>query len=214
MPAVLFPPLTLEEARNTLLMGKCIAFPTETFYGLGCDAMNADAVGALFSLKKRSLAMPLPVVINSTDMLNDLVTHISEGARALMDRFWPGPLSIIFPARPEVPDLLTANAHRIAVRFSPHPAVLELCRATGRVLVASSANVSGRPPAARLQDLDPELSGGIEGVYQTGPEPGGEKPSSVVEVQEKRGRAVVRILRPGLITGQDLRTAGFEVQEP
>lgn len=213
MSAPLFPHLSLDEACDALVAGKLIAFPTETFYGLGCNAMNADAVGAVFSLKKRSLAMPLPVVISSTDMLDDLVINVSETTRSLIETFWPGPLSILLPARPEVPDLLTANAHKIAVRFSPHPAVLELCRATGRVLVASSANISGRPPAARFADLDPELSRGIEGVYNAGPEPAGESPSTVLEVREKQGRGTVCILRPGAISEHDLRSAGFTVQE-
>lgn len=209
-----FPRLSLDQAKNFLLAGKVIIFPTETFYALGCDAMNPDAVGLVFSLKRRALSMPLPVVIGSRDMLPQVTRRLSAFAEKLMDAFWPGPLSIVMRATPEVPDLLTANAHRIAVRFSPHPAVLELCKATGKILVASSANISGTEPAARINQLVPELLSGTAGIYASAPDPEGGLPSTVVDTWEKAdGSGTVRILRPGVITADALLAAGFEVQD-
>ncbi len=204
--------LSLEDACHALREGRAIVFPTETFYGLGCNALDPDAVGIIFSIKKRALNMPLPVVIAAREEVGRVAAHVPDTAALLMERFWPGPLSIVLPAHPEVPDLLTANAGRIAVRFSPHPAVLELCIATGMVLVASSANISGEPSAARREDLSPELLAGTAGIYEEGPPPPGGLSSTVVDVVQSREGSVVRILRQGVITESVLRDAGFAVE--
>ncbi|MDL2315896.1 threonylcarbamoyl-AMP synthase [Desulfovibrio sp. OttesenSCG-928-A18] len=201
--------LSLEMARDALLRGSMLIFPTETFYALGCDAMNPDAVGRVFSLKKRPLTLPLPVVIGAMEQLERLVSHVTPVARELMRLFWPGPLSLVLPARDEVPDLLTANVGRVAVRFSPHPAVLELCRATRSILVASSANISGGPPAASRSELPPALVQGSAGLYASGPEPAGTLPSTILGVTGRRGKEVLRVLRQGAISEQVLRDAGF-----
>lgn len=207
------PFLTLEAACEALARGEAVLFPTETFYGLGCDAMNPDAVGGVFSTKKRALSMPLPVVIGSRDKLAFVAAHVPPLAEALMDAFWPGPLSIVLPANPEVPDLLTANAGRIAVRFSPHPAVLDLCRVTDKVLVASSANLSGKPSVTRPEAIEPELLANTAGLYSVGPAPAGGLPSTVVDVLDGRDASYVRVLRHGAISLQALEAAGFTVSD-
>ncbi len=203
--------LTLEAATAALHEGKLIIFPTETFYALGCDAMNPDAVGRVFSVKKRALNMPLPVVIAALVDLGSLTPHFSEEAKKLAEAFWPGPLSLVLPARPEVPDLLTANAGRIAVRFSPHPAVVRLCEAAGMVLVSSSANISGRAPASRMEDLDSDLFSGVAGIYDEPPAPAGGKPSTVVDIVAQRGGFAARILREGAVSAADMDRAGIPV---
>ena len=203
--------LTLAQANSALTEGKLLIFPTETFYALGCDAMNPDAVGAVFSLKKRPLSMPVPVVIGSLSMLPLLTGHVSECVTRLMDAFWPGPLSIVLPSKSELPDLLTSNTHRIAVRISAHPAVQALCEASGRILVSSSANLSGLPPAARPEDLAPELRRGAAGIFSCGPPPSGALPSTVVDVRQTREESAVRVLRHGAVSLDALREAGFTV---
>lgn len=205
--------LHLDDACKALAHGKLVVFPTETFFALGCDAMNPDAVGSVFSIKKRSLTMPLPVVIADRQDLERIAVYIPDAASALMDAFWPGSLSIVLPARPEVPELLTANAGRIAVRFSPHPAVLALCRASGMVLAASSANISGEPSVSSSEALPPEIVQGIEGIYMQDPMPEGKLPSTVVDILEKRDGPIVRILRPGAVSFSDMCAAGFNVTE-
>ncbi len=206
--------LTLDAACEALRAGKVIVFPTETFFGLGCDAMNPDAVGRVFSVKKRALTMPLPVVMAARSQLARVAARVPEAAAALMDRFWPGPLSIVLPAHDEVPDLLTANAGRIAVRLSPHPAVRELCAASEMVLVASSANVSGEASASRAEELSPGLLAGVAGLYVSGPAPEGRGPSTVVDVVQGRDGEVVRILREGVIPRAAMEEAGFAVEVP
>ena len=205
--------LSLKDACEALLRGDLVVFPTETFFAIGCDAMNPDAVGSVFSVKKRALNMPLPVVIGHRDFLPQITAYVTPAASALMDAFWPGPLSIVLPANPEVPELLTANAGRIAVRFSPHPAVLSLCEATGKVLVASSANLSGQPSAGELESIDVSLLENTAGIYLEGPLPEGQLPSTVVDIVEKRDKAFIRLLRPGSISIEALRAAGFFLLE-
>lgn len=206
-------PLSLEDACHALRHGKLVIFPTETFYGIGCNAMDPDAVGSIFSAKRRALSLPLPVVVYGREQLAEFVSVISETALGLMDAFWPGPLSLVLPALDEVPDLLTANVGRVAVRCSPHPAVIALCQTSGLVLVASSANISGNPPVNRAEDLDPELAACAAGIFVAGPPPVGDLPSTVVDIQETREGAVVRILRKGAISEEQLQEAGFKVND-
>ncbi|MDR3074100.1 MAG: threonylcarbamoyl-AMP synthase, partial [Deltaproteobacteria bacterium] len=174
--------LDLDAAAAALKAGRAIAFPTETFYGLGCDALNPDAIGAVYAMKQRLYRRPLPVIIGDAAQLSRIAKTIPPIAERLMAVCWPGPLSILFPAIPEAPDLLTAGTGRVAVRFSPHPACIDLCRASGLILTASSANISGRPPVTRPEDLDPELTRGLGGVYVEGPPPAGGAPSTIVDI--------------------------------
>lgn len=203
--------LDLQSACDALKAGGVVAFPTETFYGLGCDALNPDAVGAVYAMKQRPYGLPLPVIIGDIADLNRVAVDIHPLALKLMDIYWPGPLSIIFTASPEVPDLLTAGTGRIAVRFSPHPGSIALCRTSRRVVTASSANVSGNPPAATPEELDPALGNRLAGVYVSPPLPHGGKPSTIVDILASGSESAVRVLRDGAIRSDYLRSAGFDV---
>ncbi|SBV90629.1 YrdC domain protein [uncultured delta proteobacterium] len=203
--------LDLESACEALKTGGIIAFPTETFYGLGCDALNPDAVGAVYAMKQRPYGLPLPVIIGDIADLGRVAVDIHPLARQLMSAYWPGPLSIIFTASPEVPDLLTAGTGRIAVRFSPHPGCIALCRASRCVVTASSANISGTPPASTPADLDPALGSRLAGVYVSPPPPHGGKPSTIVDILASGSESAVRILRDGAISSEYIRSAGFDV---
>ena len=206
--------LTLEQACNALKQGRCIIYPTETFYGLGCDALNPDAVGKIFSIKKRDLSMPLPVIISSSADLEKLVAFIPDTAQKLMDKFWPGSLSIVLPALSNVPDLLTAGKGRIAVRQSPHPAPKLLGEISGLILVSSSANESKTEPARRLENLPSSILQEVAGIYDMPPLPKGGLPSTVVDVVPGSDGEIVRIRRAGVISAQELLDAGFEVEIP
>lgn len=206
--------LDLQTASDALRDGKVIAFPTETFYGLGCDALNPDAVGAVYAMKVRPYGLPLPVVIGDKADLERIAVNIPPLARKLADEFWPGPLSIIFDAAAEVPDLLTAGTGRIAVRFSPHPGCIALCRSSGCILTSSSANISGNPPASRPEDLDPDLATRIAGVFDAAPYPSGGKPSTIVDILVSGAGETARVLRDGAVSVEMLRAKGIEVVIP
>jgi L-threonylcarbamoyladenylate synthase len=203
--------LDLQSACEALKAGGIVAFPTETFYGLGCDALNPDAVGAVYAMKQRPYGLPLPVIIGESADLSRVAADVHPLARKLMDAYWPGPLSIIFEASKGVPDILTAGTGRIAVRCSPHPGSAALCRASRCVITASSANVSGNPPAAAPEELDPALGNRLAGVYVVPPPPGGGRPSTIVDILASGSKSAVRVLRDGAIRPERLRSAGFTV---
>jgi len=203
--------LDLQTACAALHSGSVIAFPTETFYGLACNALNPDAVGAVYAIKQRAYGLPLPVVIGDIADLDRVAVDIHPLAHKLIDAYWPGPLSIIFTASPEVPDLLTAGTGRIAVRFSPHPGCIALCRTSGCVLSSSSANISGNPPAVTPEDVDPALGDSLVGVYVAQPAPQGGKPSTIVEIISSGSHSALRVLREGAVNREQLCSAGFDL---
>lgn len=206
--------LDLDAAVSALRSGEVVVFPTETFYGLGCNALNPDAVGAVYAMKRRPYGLPLPIVIGDSEQLALVTGVVAPVAEKLMAAFWPGPLSIIFPAAPDVPDLLTAGTGRVAVRFSPHPACGALCRASGFVLTASSANISGIDPVADPESLDPDLLPHLKGIYDVPPRPAGGEPSTIVDILSDGKDGTVRVLREGAISVAALRAAGFDVVIP
>ena len=203
--------LDLEAACEALRGGGIVAFSTETFYGLGCDALNPDAVGKVYAMKQRPYGLPLPVIIGDVKDLDRIVAQVPPLARTVMDTFWPGPLSIVFPASPEVPDLLTAGTNRVAVRFSPHPGCIALCRGSRRVITASSANISGNPPTASVEDIDPALGDELVGVFNAPPAPRGGKPSTIVDIVPHGAGEAVRVLREGAVSVDSLKSAGLNV---
>jgi L-threonylcarbamoyladenylate synthase len=198
--------LTLTEAVDAVRRGKLVLFPTESVFGLGCSITDADAVAAIFRLKKRPPDKGLPVIIGGLGQLELAAASIPSRARRLADAFWPGPLSILFDARPGVPPLLTAGSGRVAVRVPAHPAARELCLACGLPLVATSANLSAMPAAADPQELDPELLRGTAGIFCEGPAPAGGLPSTIVDLTAD---GTVRVLRAGAVSEARLREAGF-----
>lgn len=154
----------LEPAAQLLRSDALVAFPTETVYGLGANAMSSLAVAKIFEAKGRPSDNPLIVHIASIDQLNDVCRLVSDLALQLMDRFWPGPLTIVLPKRQSVPDLVTAGLDSVAVRLPDHALARELIRLAGVPLAAPSANRSGRPSATTWQAVSEDLDGRIAGI--------------------------------------------------
>ena len=142
-----FSVLELDRAAQLLCSAELVAFPTETVYGLGANAMDAAAVQKIFVAKGRPSDNPLIVHIADRNQVSLIACNVPMIAEQLMSRFWPGPLTIVLPKRPEVPDLVTAGLDSVAVRLPNHPIALELLRHAGVPLAAPSANRSGRPSA-------------------------------------------------------------------
>lgn len=141
------------EAVDLLEQGGVISFPTETCYGLGVDPFNGAALEKLFRVKKRLRDKPILVLVDSIDMLSDLVTHIPDGYRPILKRYWPGPLTCIFPAAENVHPLLTGGTKTIGVRISSHPVVDELLHDWKKPVTATSANISGAQPACDARQV-------------------------------------------------------------
>ncbi|HEV8438476.1 MAG TPA: L-threonylcarbamoyladenylate synthase [Methylomirabilota bacterium] len=171
----------LEEAVAVLRGGGLVAFPTESFYGLGADALNPQALTRVFSVKGRPESKPLLVLVASPAMAETLVSEIGDGPRALMARHWPGPLTLVLRAAPGVPSALTAGTGTVGLRMPGHPIALDLVRAAGFPVTAPSANPAGQaaPTTARMVREYFE-GGGIDLVLDGGPTAGG-PPSTVAD---------------------------------
>ncbi|MEK5257236.1 L-threonylcarbamoyladenylate synthase [Paenibacillus sp. FSL F4-0125] len=193
--------LAIAEAAAMLREGGTVAFPTETVYGLGADARNTAAVEAVFAAKGRPSDNPLIVHIADSGALEELVTEVHPTAAALMDAYWPGPLTVVLPVRAGVlSPCVTAGLDTVGVRMPDHPVALALISAAGCPVAAPSANRSGRPSPTLASHVMEDLSRYIDGVLDGGAAGVGLE-STVVQVQPD---GKVAVLRPGGITSEQL----------
>ncbi len=172
--------------------GDVIVFPSETLYGLGADALQGAAVEKVFQLKGRDPRNPIPVLVANREMLFTLVEQIPAAAETLIARFWPGPLTIVLPARAGIPRPLVNATGGIGVRISSQPIAAELLNRLGRPLTATSANPAGMAPARTMDEAIKYFAGQIE-VFIDGGELTSRTGSSVVEIAGER----VRLIRAG-----------------
>jgi L-threonylcarbamoyladenylate synthase len=192
-------PAIVERAAAILRRGGLVAFPTETVYGLGANALDETAVRSIFAAKRRALDDPLIVHLASADDLQTVVSEIPPTARALADRFWPGPLTLVLPKRPVVPDAATAGLPSVAVRVPSHPVAQALIRAAGLPIAAPSANLFTRTSATTAAHVLEDLGDRIDLILDGGPATHGIE-STVVDI----GHDEVRLLRPGATTPEAL----------
>lgn len=189
-------PEALAKAGALIRSGELVAFPTETVYGLGADALNADAVKRIFEAKGRPGDNPLIVHISAIGQLAPLISvEPSPMARALMDAYWPGPMTLIFPKSDIVPLAVTAGLDTVAIRYPVHPAARALIDAAQRPIAAPSANRSGRPSPTTAQHVMEDMDGRIPMILDGGLCAVGLE-STVIDMTGN----VPRILRPGGIT--------------
>jgi L-threonylcarbamoyladenylate synthase len=201
--------LAIVEAATMLREGGTVAFPTETVYGLGADARNTAAVEAVFAAKGRPSDNPLIVHIADPRALDELVTEVHPTAAALMEAYWPGPLTVVLPVREGVlSPCVTAGLDTVGVRMPDHPVALALISTAGCPVAAPSANRSGRPSPTLASHVMEDLAGYIGGVLDGGAAGVGLE-STVVQVQPN---GKVAVLRPGGITSEQLAAVvGAEV---
>jgi L-threonylcarbamoyladenylate synthase len=153
--------------------GGLVAFPTESFYGLGADALDSDAVARVFEAKGRPEHKALLVLVDSIDMAAGLAARVSDGARALMARYWPGPLTLVLEAADRVPAGLTGGGSTIGVRMPGHAVARALVRSAGRPITAPSANPSEAPPALTAAAVREYFEGRVELILDGGTTAGG-----------------------------------------
>ena len=188
-------------AIEALARGDVIVVPTETLYGLGADALNEAAVDRVLSLKGREADNPISVLVANQNMLRSLVTEIPPAAQRLMNRYWPGPLTLVLPGRNGIPKPLCNATGGIAVRISSQPIATLLVKALGRPVTATSANPSGKEPARTLQESKTYFADQIH-VYVDGGTLTSKSGSTVLEVMDNR----IRIIREGEISAFELET--------
>ncbi|MGI6095743.1 MAG: L-threonylcarbamoyladenylate synthase [Lachnospiraceae bacterium] len=184
----------MEEAGNILQNGGLVAFPTETVYGLGGNALDASASERIYRAKGRPSDNPLIVHIADMESLYRIVTGVPEAARKLAEVYWPGPLTMIFPKSDQVPAETTGGLDSVAVRMPDHPVALQLIRKGGGYVAAPSANTSGRPSPTCAQHVVEDLLGRVEMIVDGGMVGIGLE-STIVDFTEE----IPVILRPGYI---------------
>ncbi|MBR6767693.1 MAG: threonylcarbamoyl-AMP synthase [Clostridia bacterium] len=186
----------IEEAGKLIREGQLVAIPTETVYGLGANALDENAVKSIFEAKGRPGDNPLIVHISDISQLYPLIAgEPSDAAKRMMDAFWPGPLTMIFPKSDIVPMAVTAGLNTVAVRFPAHPAALRLIEAAQRPIAAPSANRSGRPSPTAARHVFEDMDGRIPMILDGGDSDVGVE-STVVDMTG----TYPRILRPGKVT--------------
>ena len=224
--------MDLAQAARFLRAGGVLIFPTETFYGMGCLAAHAEAVARVYQLKCRPVHKPLPLLAAHAAQVDD-VAELAAMPKGLA-AFWPGPLTVLLPARACLPQALVNAEGQVAVRVTPHPLAAQLAVEAGGALTASSANLSGGEAVRSPQQLAPALLDALRHAAQEmpvsasgkdllqnqqpillgGPPPAGGLPSTVVEPLgcAKDGTGRLRMLRAGAVSVAELVAAGFTVE--
>jgi L-threonylcarbamoyladenylate synthase len=164
----------IAETVSILRRGGIIVYPTETFYGLGVDGENEQAIEKIFHVKGRAFRNPIALIIGDETQLNDLITEFPAVGHLLADKLWPGPLTLVMKASAKVSPRLTAGSGKIGIRISSHPLAKTLAMTFSRAITATSANLSGAPECNTVQQVLEQLGDSIDAIIDGGMTPGGE----------------------------------------
>jgi len=180
-------------AARIVRRGGLVVYPTETVYGLGCDPLNVQAVKRVLEVKG-DRNKPLPMLAANIECA-EKVAFITQNGKSLAAKFWPGPLTLVFPKKPSLPDMVTFNRDSVGLRIPDNDVALRLIRLSGGLLVGSSANRTGDEPPRTVQELSEALKGMVDVVLDGGPAAQG-KPSTVADLSSD----IPRIIREGPIS--------------
>lgn len=196
----------IERAAEIIKNGGLVAFPTETVYGLGANALDAEASRKIYEAKGRPSDNPLIAHIASLDKLDEIVEDVSDVAKKLIDKFWPGPMTLIFNKKELVPDSTTGGLKTLAVRFPSNEIAKALIEKSGVPIAAPSANTSGKPSPTKGEHVIEDLNGKVDMIIDGG-EVGLGLESTIIDVTSEP-----TILRPGFITQEMLEQVTEEVK--
>ncbi|MCH8314016.1 MAG: threonylcarbamoyl-AMP synthase [Nitrospinae bacterium] len=185
--------------KRILNLGGVMAFPTDTFYGLGATAFNRKAVSRIFKIKQRPKDKPLLTLVASAYQVNSMALEITPTAEILIEKLWPGPLTILFSAHPHLPSQLTANTGKIGVRQPGNEMVRKLLSGIGFPITATSANISGTENVTTAREVEETLGSQIDLIVDGGAAPGG-KESTVLDVTLSPSLLV----REGAVTREEI----------
>ncbi|MFP4257105.1 MAG: L-threonylcarbamoyladenylate synthase [Desulfobacterales bacterium] len=189
----------IKRAAGIIAAGGIVIYPTRNLYGLGADAQNPGAVRRVFEIKKRNPDNPVSILIPGIGVLDRYAEDITEDACKIMQGLWPGGITLVFRAKPDLPDILTAGTGTVGIRLPAHPAAAALAKETGRAITATSANLSGQPGASRIEDISREVTQAADLVMNAGTlEPGAG--STILDVTAEPPK----ILRHGPVAEEDV----------
>lgn len=199
----------IKDAAEEIKKGNLVLFPTETVYGIGANALDAEAVKKIFIAKGRAQDNPLIVHVDSIEMVEKIVKEITPLEKKLMERFWPGPLTIIFKRKSEkiIPNVVTANLDTVGIRMPSNEIANKLIQKAGVPIAAPSANISGKPSGTKVEDIIEELDGKVQYILDGGFTDIGLE-STVIKIDN----GVIDILRPGKITKEELEEVANQVE--
>lgn len=196
----------IKAAAEAIKQGNLVLFPTETVYGIGANALNEEAVKKIYIAKGRASDNPLIAHIADIEMLKELVIEVGQIEKKLIEKFWPGPLTIVFKKKNIVPDIITGGLDTVAIRMPSNEIARKLIEYSKCPIAAPSANISGKPSGTLVEDIIDELDGKVEYVIDGGKVDIGVE-STVVRVVD----GIVHILRPGKVTVEDIESLGIPV---
>lgn len=192
-------PKDIEKVVSFLKQGEVIAYPTETIYGLGADVFNRKAVKKIYDLKARDYGLPISILVADLEMMRQCVDHVPDEALTLMRRFWPGPLTILFPASADFPRGLVTNTGKVGVRISSNPVASAIVKAFGQPITTTSANLSDFPPSLSVKHIKKYFGDRIPCIVDGGEcEPS--RGSTVIDVTEE----TMRVIRDGAVSAEDV----------
>jgi L-threonylcarbamoyladenylate synthase len=189
------------KAGQIIVQGGVVAFPTETFYGLGADIFNLEALQRVFRIKGREEHKALLLLVADRTWLPGLVGKIPPVAEPLIEKFWPGPLTLVFASSALLPPILTANTGKVGLRISSHPVAQALVQAVGRAVTATSANVTEHPGALSASEVFQTLGKQVDAILDGGQTVGG-LGSTVLDVSGD----LPKIIREGAVSRKELAT--------
>ena len=189
----------LKEPANIIKNGGIVIFPTETVYGIGTNGLDENAIRRLYEIKQRPLNKQISLLVNSIDMINKVTKDITELEYNLINKFFPGPLTIILKKKEIVPDIVTANLDTVGIRMPANEIALKLIEYTGVPIATPSANISGKPSGTNIKDIIKDFDSKADYIIDNGPSKIGLS-STIVQVINN----VPHILRQGSISNEQI----------
>ena len=190
----------IEEIANAIKEGKLIIFPTDTVYGIGTNAYNEEACKKIYEIKGRPSCKPLIILISDTSMIEDLVENISPKEQKIIEKFWPGPLTIKFKKRKGIlPDIISAGDEYVRIRLIKNGLIYKIIEKAEVPVVAPSANISGHPTGIKINNIIKELGGKVDYILDCG-DYKSDEPSTIVQVEDEK----VVVIREGKIKREEL----------
>lgn len=190
----------IEEIANAIKEGKLIIFPTDTVYGIGTNAYNEEACKKIYEIKGRPSCKPLIILISDTSMIEDLVENISPKEQKIIEKFWPGPLTIKFKKRKGIlPDIISAGDEYVRIRLIKNGLIYKIIEKAEVPVVAPSANISGHPTGIKIDNIIKELGGKVDYILDCG-DYKSDEPSTIVQVEDEK----IVVIREGKIKREKL----------
>lgn len=190
----------IEEIANAIKEGKLIIFPTDTVYGIGTNAYNEEACKKIYEIKGRPSCKPLSILISDISMIEDLVENISPTEQKIIEKFWPGPLTMKFKKRKGIlPDIISAGDEYVRIRLIKNGLIYKIIEKAEVPVVAPSANISGHPTGIKINNIIKELGGKVDYILDCG-DYKSDEPSTIVQLEDEK----VVVIREGKIKREEL----------